>query len=81
MTVLATLVDTDALLKVAFYALAGGLGLTVVFSFGIVGVAKADDLRREGKSQAAAAYIALAVVSAILVVAGVVQAIIIMTSK
>jgi hypothetical protein len=78
---LAAVVDTDALLKVAFYSLTGALGLTVVFSLGIVGVAKADDLRREGRSQAAAGYIALAVLSAILVVAGVIEAIVIMTSK
>jgi hypothetical protein len=80
-TTLAALVDTGALFKVALYSLLAGVGLTAIFSFGIVGVAKADDLRRAGKNGAASAYVGLALVSAILVIAGVVQAIVVMTTK
>jgi len=80
-SVLAAIVDTGALLKVIMWSLLSGLGLTLVFSVGIVGVARTDDLRRAGRGGAATGYVVLAVVSALVVVAGVVEAIVVMTTK
>jgi hypothetical protein len=78
---LAALVDTGALWRVIAYSLAGGVGVTIVFSLGIVGIARYDEVRRTGRGGAAFAYAALAVVALLVVVAAVVEAIIIMTSK
>lgn len=81
MTVLAAIIDTDSLLKVVLWSLITGVGLTFVFSLGIVGVARADDLRRSGRGSAATGYVVLAVVSGLVVLAAVVEAIIVMTTK
>jgi hypothetical protein len=80
-TVFATIIDTDALLKVVLWSLLTGVGLTVVFSLGIVGVARADDLRRTGKGGAATGYAILAVIAGLVVLGAVVEAIIVMTTK
>ena len=78
---LASLVDTHALIRVILYALVAGVGVTGVFSFGIVGVARYDEIRRRGGGGSAAAYMALAVIAAVIVVVVVVEAIIVMTKK
>jgi uncharacterized membrane protein len=77
--ILAELVDTAALLKVVLYSLVAAVGVTTVFSFGIVGVTRYDERRRNGGG--GFAYLALAIVSALIVTAVVVEAIVIMTSK
>lgn len=81
MSGLAAIADTDSLLQVVIWSLLAGVGLTFVFSLGIVGVARADDLRRSGRSSAATGYVILAIVAGLLVLAAVVEAIIVMTSK
>jgi hypothetical protein len=75
------LVDTDALFKVVLYALIAGVGMPAVFSLGILGISRADELRRSGHGRAARAYVALAILAALVVIAGVVEAIVVMTSK
>lgn len=81
MNALGTIVDTHALFKVVVWSLATGVGLTFVFSLGIVGVARADDMRRAGNNGAATGYVVLAVVSGLVVLAAVVEAIVVMTTK
>lgn len=76
---LATLVDTHALLKVVAYSVITALGLTVVFSFGIVGVTRYDDRRRGGEG--GLAYALLALICGLIVTGVIVEAIVIMARK
>jgi hypothetical protein len=76
---LATVVDWNALGKVVVYSFVASVGVTTVFSFGIVGLARFDDRRRSGGG--GIAYAALALICALIVAAVVVEAIIIMTKK
>jgi hypothetical protein len=76
---LAMLVDWSALGKVVLYSFVAAVGATTVFSFGIVGLARFDDRRRDGGG--AAGYAALALVCGLIVAAVVVEAIIVMTRK
>jgi len=76
---LATIVDWAALGKVILYSFVATLGVTTVFSFGIVGMARFDERRRNGSG--GNAYLALAVVCGLIVTAVVVEAIVIMTKK
>jgi hypothetical protein len=76
---LATIVDWAALGKVILYSFVATLGLTTVFSFGIVGMARFDERRRTGSG--AYAYLALALVCGLIVTAVLIEAIVIMTKK
>lgn len=78
---LATLVDWSALGKVVLYSLVAAVGMTTVFSFGILGIVRFDDCRRGGRSGSGVGYAALAGVAALLVVAVLIEAIIIMAKK
>jgi hypothetical protein len=78
---LAAIVDTHALWRVIVYSLVAGVGVTVVFSLGIVGVARFDELRHAGRGRAALGYAALAVVAGVIVVGAAIEAIVLMTSK
>ena len=78
--ILASLVDWGTLGDVVFYSLIGAVGLTTVFSVGIVGLARYDDRRRNGRGDRRA-YAALAVVCSVVVVAVVVEAIVVMAKK
>jgi hypothetical protein len=70
MTVFA--VDGHLLLQVVWVSALAGVGISVLFSFVILGSAKADDARRAGHGAAAAAFIALAVIAFVLFAGGVV---------
>jgi hypothetical protein len=76
---LAALVDTNALLKVVIYSLVAAVGVTAVFSVGIVGLTRFDERRRAGG--AAVGYALLSLLSALIVAAVVVEAIIVMSKK
>ena len=76
---LATVVDWNALGKVVLYSVVTGVGVTTVFSFAIVGVTRFDERRRSGSG--GLGYAVLAAVSALIVAAVVVEAIIIMAKK
>ncbi len=63
MAPLAVLVDLKALLETAFFAFLIGIAITVIFSFGLLGVARCTDMARSGRRTAALGYAVLAVVS------------------
>ena len=78
---LATVVDTEALRDTVLAALVAGIGVTVVFSLAILGVARSIDLSRDGRGIAAAAFGVLGVLALIATVAAVVIGIVVMASK
>jgi hypothetical protein len=77
--VLASLVDWGALGKVVLYAFVSAIGVTTVFSVGIVGLVRFDEGRRIGGG--AVGYAVLALLCGLIVLAVVVEAIIVMTNK
>ena len=81
MAVLASVVDTDALLKVIGASLVAGVGVTAVFSVAISGLVRAADLRRDARPVEAAALLAVAVVAIAASIAAVVIGIVVMTHK
>ena len=76
---LASLIDWGALGKVVLYAFIASVGVTTVFSVGIVGLARFDDRRRAGTG--GAPYLVLALLCGLIVTAVVVEAIILMAQK
>jgi hypothetical protein len=74
-------VDTDALLELLWTAPLAALGVALTFSLCIHGAARASDLRRSGRTGAATAYGALAIVAAAAFAATVVVGVLIITSK
>ena len=79
--IVATIVDWSALGQVVLYSFVAAVGLTTVFSFGIVGLVRFDDCRRGGRSGSGIGWAALASVCGLIVAAVVVEAIVVMTSK
>jgi hypothetical protein len=80
-TALATVVDTDALLETIAASLIAGVGITIVFSLGILGAARWADARRDDRTLAAGAAGALALVALAASLAAVVIGILVMASK
>jgi hypothetical protein len=78
---LATIVDTQALLKTIVASAVAGVGVTVIFSFAILGASRFADLSRDGRPVAAVAFGALAVVALVAAAAAVTIGIIVMTRK
>jgi hypothetical protein len=78
---MAVVVETKDLLETVVAATIAGVGITVVFSLGIWGVARFADLNREDRSVAAGAAAALAACAALITVAAVVFGIVIMSRK
>jgi hypothetical protein len=76
-----TIVDWGALANVVLASLITGVGVTVFFSFAIVGMTRFAEMRRDQRPLGAAAYAALGLVGFAVTVAGVVAAIIVMTHK
>jgi hypothetical protein len=81
LTSLAAIVDTHALVRVVIYALVAGVGVTGVFSFGIVGLTRFDEIRRGQRSGRAFAYAALAALATLIVLGAVTEAIVVMVRK
>ena len=77
---LAVVVDFKALGEVFLVSLIAAVGVTTVFSVGIVGITRFDERRRSGGGSKIG-YGLLAAVCALIVAAAVVQGIIVMTSK
>ena len=78
---LGAVVEWGNLLQVVYVSLIAGVGITLIWSLGLVGVARFDDRRRVGDRGGAARYAALAIVSGLVVIAVLVEAVIIMTTK
>jgi hypothetical protein len=57
---IAAVVDWDALLEVVLVSLAGGVGLTALFSIAVAGAVSSVDLRRDGRPVEAGALAAVA---------------------
>lgn len=74
-------VDTKALLELVWVAPVAAVTVAITFSFVIHGVARASDSRRAGKSGAATAYVALAVIAAVAFAGSVIFGILVITSK
>jgi hypothetical protein len=78
---LATVVDTGALLKTIAAAFVGGVGVTLIFSLAILGATRFAELNRDGRPVAAASFGALAIVALAAAAAAVTIGIIAMTKK
>ncbi len=78
---IAVVVETKELLETVVASLVAGVGMTVVFSVAIWGVARFADLSRNERRLAAGAAATLAGLALAVTVAGVVFGIIVMTSK
>lgn len=52
-------IDVSLLLRVAYTALAAGLGVSVVFALAVFGVVRSGDMRRQQRPAAAAGYVLL----------------------
>lgn len=78
---MAVIVETRALLETVVAALVAGIGITVVFSVGIWGVARFVDLSRSERPLAAGAAAGLAGLALAATLAAVVFGIVIMMSK
>jgi hypothetical protein len=79
--VIATIVDTKALLDTVAAAFAAGVGTTVIVSLAILGAVRFADANRDGRVVHAAFFGVLAVVGALATVGMAVVAVIVMTSK
>lgn len=78
---LATIVDTTALLKTVIAAFIAGVGVTLIFSLAILGASRFADMSRDGRPAAAVAFGALGVVALLAALAAVTVGIIVMTRK
>jgi hypothetical protein len=79
MTVFA--VDGHLLWQVVWVSAVAGVGISALFSFVIVGAARAGDARRAGRTSVAAGYAALALVAFALFAVGVVLGVQAMVQK
>ena len=77
----AVVVETRELLETVVASLVAGVGITVVFSFAIWGVARFADLSRAERPLAAGMAATLAVVALLATIAAVVFGVIVMSSK
>ena len=78
---LATIVDTEALLKTIVAAFIAGVGVTLIFSLAILGASRFVDLSRDGRSAGAIAFGALAVVALLAALVAITVGVIVMTRK
>jgi hypothetical protein len=67
--VIAATINTHALLKMAYSSLLAGVGVAVVFSVAVLGVARSSEMRREHRTVATVAYTALAAAGLLLAAA------------
>ena len=79
--IIAALIDTGALAKVAYYSLAAGISVALVFSLAVFGAIRSGDMRRDGRQGAAIGFAALAVAGAVLASAIVVYGLVLLAHK
>jgi hypothetical protein len=78
---IATIVETKELIETVVASVVAGVGVTAVFSVAIWGGARFVDFSRDGRPVAAAAAVAVSVLSLGVTLAAVVFGIVVMTSK
>jgi predicted RecB family nuclease len=78
---LATIVDTKALLQTVGVSLVAGLGVTVTFSMMVFGATRLADLRRHDRPVLAAAAGVLSAVALAITVGAIVLGIVVMAKK
>jgi len=74
-------IDTTALLKMVYSSLLASVVVAVVFSTALLGAIRASDSRRAGRSVAATAYAALAVVGVLLASSVIVYGLVLIARK
>jgi hypothetical protein len=79
-TLLASVVDGRALLETVIASVVAGVGVTIVFSFAILGVALFGDARREGRTAVAVGAAGLAGLGLAASLAAIAFGIVVMTS-
>jgi hypothetical protein len=79
--VLAEVVDWEALGDVVIASVIAGVGVTLCFSLAILGMTRFADLRRAEKAIPAGLYALLGLLGLAASLAGIVAAIVVMTSK
>lgn len=80
-SLLATIVDTDALGKVIVYSLVAGIGVTASFALTILGATRFADMRRDERPLEAGLFGVLTALALAVSIAAVVLGIVVMTSK
>ena len=78
---IATIVDTQALLQAITGAFVAGVGTTVVFSLAILGATRLSEANREGHRLHAAIFGALMILGLLATAAAVVVGVVVMTTK
>jgi hypothetical protein len=78
--VIAQVVDWAALGKVIGFSLAGGVGVTLAYSLGILGAVRFAEMRRNERLVEAIFYAALGLLGLVVTIAAVVAGLIVMTS-
>jgi hypothetical protein len=78
---LATVVDTGALLKTIAAAFVAGVGITLAFSLAILGATRFVELRRDGRSAEAGAFALLGAVALVACIVAIVFGMVVMLSK
>jgi hypothetical protein len=76
---IASVVDTDALLTVVWASLVAGVGVTAAFGFAILGGVRAHELGREGRVGEAAILGAVGVFGVAAVIAAIVFGIVVLS--
>jgi hypothetical protein len=77
--VIATIVDWDALLQVIWVSLAAGVGVTAAWAFALLGMTRALESGRDGRTAEAVVYGVVGVSGVVVVVAAIVIGIVILT--
>jgi uncharacterized membrane protein len=66
---IAAAINTHALTKMAYSSVLAGVGVAVVFSIAILGLARSSEMRRDHRTAAGVAYTALAAAGLLLAAA------------
>jgi hypothetical protein len=78
---IATIVDTDALLQVIWTSLLAGVGVTAAYGVAIAGATRALELGREGRTGRAVLYAVVGAAATAAVVGAIVAGIVLLTDK
>jgi hypothetical protein len=78
--VIATIVDTDALLQVIWVSIAAGVGVTASYAFAILGATRALELGRDGRVAEATIFAIAGIVGIAVVIAALVWGILMLVN-